>query len=321
MLNTIPDLSTPAGWLPLAFLIVMGIALLAYVILDGYDLGVGILLRRATDDQKDTMIASIGPFWDANETWLVLGIGILLVAFPVAHGVILGSVYLPVTLMLIGLILRGVAFDFRVKARAHHKPWWNRAFYAGSTLATFMQGYMLGQLITGFQNTWPLTIFSLLVGLCMLAGYSLLGSGWLIIRTTGELQLRAVTWARGSLWLTILGIGLISIVTPLVSESIFNKWFTLQYFPLLLPIPLVTLVLFFIIERSLKRLPTRLKDTNEYGVWIPFAHYMGFCCGTRIAHDYFYRSFSSHTCDYRLFNLCLLGVLGQGYRIGIFLVF
>ena len=105
------------GWLPVIFLALMGISMLMYVVLDGYDLGVGILLRRADDAQKDVMISSIGPFWDANETWLVLGVGILLVAFPMAHGVILGALYLPVALMLLGLILRGVAFDFRVKAR------------------------------------------------------------------------------------------------------------------------------------------------------------------------------------------------------------
>ena len=120
------------GWLPVVFLGLMGIAMLAYVVLDGYDLGVGILLRRVEDADKDVMISSIGPFWDANETWLVLGVGILLVAFPVAHGVILGALYLPVAFMLIGLTLRGVAFDFRVKARAAHKPWWNNAFFAGS---------------------------------------------------------------------------------------------------------------------------------------------------------------------------------------------
>ena len=140
-----PDLTQPAGWLPVVFLALMGLAMLAYVILDGYDLGVGILLHRANDEQKDMMIASIGPFWDANETWLVLGVGILLVAFPIAHGVILTSLYLPVALMLVGLILRGVAFDFRVKARAHHKPWWNHAFFAGSLLASLAQGVMLGR--------------------------------------------------------------------------------------------------------------------------------------------------------------------------------
>ena len=130
-----PDLATPAGWLPVVFMVLMGVAMLLYVVLDGYDLGVGILLRGASDEEKDVMVSSIGPFWDANETWLVLGIGILLVAFPRAHGVILTALYLPVALMLTGLILRGVAFDFRVKAQAAHKPWWNRLFWAGSLLA------------------------------------------------------------------------------------------------------------------------------------------------------------------------------------------
>ncbi|TBR07857.1 MAG: cytochrome d ubiquinol oxidase subunit II, partial [Rugosibacter sp.] len=124
------SLLTQAGWLPLAFALVMALSILAYVILDGYDLGVGMLLRKADDiHQKNTMISSISPFWDANETWLVLGIGVLLVAFPLAHGVILGALYLPVALMLIALTLRGVAFDFRVKAKAHHQPLWDHVFY------------------------------------------------------------------------------------------------------------------------------------------------------------------------------------------------
>ena len=137
MLESGIDLSTPAGWLPLVFALIMAISMLAYVILDGYDLGVGILLRKALNaTQKDMMVASIGPFWDANETWLVLGVGVLLVAFPAAHGVILGALYLPVALMLVALTLRGVAFDFRVKAKAHHRPLWDKAFYFGSVLAS-----------------------------------------------------------------------------------------------------------------------------------------------------------------------------------------
>ena len=127
-----PDLTQPAGWLPVVFMALMGLAMLAYVILDGYDLGVGILLQSADDEQQDMMIASIGPFWDANETWLVLGVGILLTVFPAAHGVILGALYLPVAFMLIGLTLRGVAFDFRVKARASHKQIRNRFYYTSS---------------------------------------------------------------------------------------------------------------------------------------------------------------------------------------------
>jgi len=153
--------------LPLVFMALMGAAVLAYVVLDGYDLGVGMLLHRATDAQKDTMIASIGPFWDANETWLVLGVGILLIAFPRAHGVILTALYLPVALMLVGLILRGVAFDFRVKAHDHLKPLWNRAFLVGSTLAALSQGWMLGRYVTGFGEGWAFQGFALLIALAL----------------------------------------------------------------------------------------------------------------------------------------------------------
>lgn len=275
MPEVLPDLSSMEGWLPLAFMFTMGFAMLAYVILDGFDLGVGILLRRGSNTEKDIMISSIGPFWDANETWLVLGVGILLVAFPKAHGIILGHLYLPVTFMLIFLILRGVSFDFRVKAGAKHKDSWNTAFYIGSLGATLCQGYMLGLMVTGFQNEWQFQLFALLIGVCLIAGYSLLGAGWIIIRSTGELQLKAVRWARGALWLCILGVALISIVTPLLSERIFNKWFTLPYFVLLLPVPLATILLFFVIERSLKRLPKRLKENNEYGAWVPFGATIG----------------------------------------------
>ncbi len=275
MLEAMPDLLTPAGWLPLAFTAVMGLAMLAYVILDGYDLGVGILLPLATDDEKDLMIASIGPFWDANETWLVLGVGVLLVAFPVAHGVILGALYLPVTVMLIGLVLRGVAFDFRVKARAHHKPRWNRAFAAGSFIAAMAQGYMLGLLITGFEPTLPNHVFAIAIGCGMVAGCTLLGAAWLIIRCTGALQLSAVRWARLSLWLTALAVLAISITTPLVSERIFDKWFALPYVVLLAPVPLATAALFFVVDRSLRRLPVRLKQGNEYGAWVPFGGAIG----------------------------------------------
>jgi cytochrome d ubiquinol oxidase subunit II len=245
------------------------------VVLDGYDLGVGVLMRRANEDDKDAMIASIGPFWDANETWLVLGIGILLTVFPLAHGVILGALYLPVAFMLIGLTLRGVAFDFRVKARAQHKPAWNRAFYVGSLLAGWSQGYMLGSLVTGFASDIGSMLFSAAIGLALVSAYCLLGAGWLIIKTVGPLQLKAVQWARGSLWFTAAGIVAISLATLLVSASIFDKWFSFPNIFLLLPIPLATLTLLLIIGRSLKRLPERLTQGNEYGAWIPFGATIG----------------------------------------------
>src|SRR5690606_37898792 len=157
-----PAARTGAGmnldyWLPLVFAGVMGLALLMYVVLDGYDLGVGILVPFADAHEKDVMVASIGPFWDANETWIVLGVGVLLIAFPEAHGRILTSLYLPATLMLMGLVLRGIAFDFRIKAGDNHKPRWNRVFAGGSLLAALCQGWMLGSYITGLDAS-PLSL-------------------------------------------------------------------------------------------------------------------------------------------------------------------
>ena len=270
------DMSRSEGWLPLVFAVVMALAMLAYVILDGYDLGVGVLLDSAEDlDQKNSMIASIGPFWDANETWLVLGVGVLLVAFPLAHGIILGALYLPVALMLFSLTLRGVAFDFRVKAKAHHRPLWDKAFYLGSMLAAWSQGFMLGQLITGFKQDMPGYLFSTLIGFCLVFAYRLLGAGWLIMKSEGALQLRAVSWAKGSLLLTAAGVFAISIATPWVSPRIFDKWFSFPNVLMLFPIPAMTVALFFVIARSLARLPTRLAQGNQYGAAVPFAGTVG----------------------------------------------
>jgi cytochrome d ubiquinol oxidase subunit II len=162
--------------LPLAFAVLMGAAILAYVVLDGYDLGVGMLMPAATDEEQDVMVASIGPFWDANETWLVLGVGILLIAFPAAHGYILGALYLPVAAMLVGLMLRGVAFELRMKAVGWHAELWNWLFWFGSFLASFAQGYMLGRYLTSFQSGWGHALFSLMVGAALCGGYVLLGA-------------------------------------------------------------------------------------------------------------------------------------------------
>ncbi|MEM7404574.1 MAG: cytochrome d ubiquinol oxidase subunit II [Pseudomonadota bacterium] len=269
--TTYPVMTEMAGWLPLAFMILMGLAILAYVILDGYDLGVGMLSAFAKPDERDLMIASIGPFWDANETWLVLGVGILLVAFPAAHGVILGALYLPVAAMLLGLTMRGVAFDFRSKADERFKRAWDFAFAAGSALAAVAQGYMLGKLVLGFQNTALAAVFALGIGLGLAAGYALLGAGWLIMKTDGALQLRAVVWARRALVLTAVGLAAVSLATPLVSERIFDKWFALENLLGMWPIPVMTVTLVFIIRRALLRLPKRLEDQNEYGIWVPFA--------------------------------------------------
>jgi hypothetical protein len=150
------------------------------------------------------MIASIGPFWDANETWLVLGVGILLIAFPQAHGLVLGELYLPVALMLVGLTLRGVAFDFRVEVKDAHKNTWDLLFFAGSTLAAVAQGWMLGRYVSGFGTGWNYPLFAAAIAAALPMAYVLLGATWLIMKTEGELQARAIQWARVA-WTPMVG--------------------------------------------------------------------------------------------------------------------
>ncbi|WP_084360846.1 cytochrome d ubiquinol oxidase subunit II [Hydrogenophaga palleronii] len=259
---------TWAELLPLIFLAVMGLALLAYVILDGYDLGVGLLLPLAENkEQKDTMIASIGPFWDANETWLVLGVGVLLVAFPMAHGLVLQALYLPVAVMLIGLILRGVAFDFRVKAPTKYVPFWNRAFFIGSLLASASQGWMLGSYITGFDSGWLGLAFSLGIAVTLPAAYILLGAGWLIMKTEGVLQEHAVRWAARVLWPMGFALVAISVATPLVNPGVVAKWFQVPEVFGLMPIPLSCAIAFFAVRWVVTH-PNVVKA--GYG-WVVFA--------------------------------------------------
>ena len=232
----------PPETLALVFAALMAVSILAYVVLDGYDLGVGLLLKATPDvAERDRMVASIGPFWDANETWLVLGVGLLLVAFPVAHGMVLTALYLPVALMLVGLTLRGVAFEFRAKAgSATDKRRWDMAFAGGSALAALTQGWMLGRYVLGFAEGWGALLFALLSALGVAAAYAFIGACWLIWRTEGALQKRAVAWARGTLWVVAAGIVGVSLATPLASPRIMARWFEMPNLLLLAPLPLAT---------------------------------------------------------------------------------
>lgn len=241
-------------WLPYVFAFLMALSTLVYAILDGYDIGVGVLTNATKDkDEKDTMVASIGPFWDANETWLVLAVGLLLVAFPLAHGVILSSLYLPVLAMLIGLIFRGVAIEYRKKVACDKKKvFWNHAFFAGSLLMAFSQGYMVGSYVIGFQSGIAATAFCSLVGLSLIAAYCLMGACWLIIRTEGPLQIKAIKWAKQSLLGTVVGITLVSAATALVSERIFDKWFSYPNIMFMLFVPLVSAILVVLMIKVLR---------------------------------------------------------------------
>jgi cytochrome d ubiquinol oxidase subunit II len=212
------------------------------------------------------MIASIGPFWDANETWLVLAIGLLLVAFPVAHGDILTALYLPVAVMLIGLILRGVAFEFRAKAPLGHKRPWDAAFWAGSLMTALAQGFMLGMYVMGLDWSLATVAFALLTAGALAVAYSFIGAGWVILKTDGVLQRKAVGWAKGGIWGVVLGMGAVSVATPLVSARIFDKWFRFPEIVTLAPLPLMSGLLVALLWLALRRLPT----ANDSFAWFPF---------------------------------------------------
>jgi cytochrome d ubiquinol oxidase subunit II len=257
-------------YLPLIWAALIGAAVAMYVILDGFDLGIGILFPFAKREaERDQMMNSVAPFWDGNETWLVLGGGGLLAAFPLAYAVIMPAVYLPIILMLLALIFRGVAFEFRWIAQSS-KLWWNVAFAGGSITAAFSQGLVLGTLLQGIevQNNqfaggtfdW-FTPFSMLCGVGVVAGYALLGATWLVLRTEGVVADRSREQAKWLLFAVLVAMGIVSLWTPLLIERIAERWFSLPNFLYLAPVPLVTALLAFMVWKW-------LNDQREYAPFV-----------------------------------------------------
>jgi cytochrome bd ubiquinol oxidase subunit II len=242
-----------------AFLIAFAVA--AYVAMDGFDLGIGILFPSfRVGPERDRAMNAIAPVWDGNETWLVLGGGGLLAAFPLAYAIILPALYAPLTAMLLGLVFRGVAFEYRWRDERHRR-FWDAGFFAGSLVATFAQGVTLGALIQGISvegrayagGWWEwLTPFSLLAGSSLVAGYALLGADWLIWKTEGELQLRARRWARRLLPLLLAAIGAVSLATPFVEPQYAERWFGWPGLIVAVPMPLLVAAAALLGWRSLK---------------------------------------------------------------------
>jgi cytochrome d ubiquinol oxidase subunit II len=220
--------------LPLIWAALIALAVLLYVMLDGFDLGVGILfpLARASGD-RDTMMAAIAPYWDGNETWLVLGGGGLFAAFPGAYAILMPALYLPVMVMLLALILRGVAFEFRLQGRARGKTLWSFAFGFGSLVATLAQGLILGGFIQGVQVKagafaggpfdWA-TPYSVLVAVGLMAGYALLGAGWLMVKTRDDLHGDARRWTMGAAALVAILLAAVSLATLLIHQEVAARW-------------------------------------------------------------------------------------------------
>jgi cytochrome d ubiquinol oxidase subunit II len=252
-----PELDLAVVWV-----ILLGVGVLAYVLLDGFDLGVGMLFPFLGGERdKTTAMDSVAPVWDGNETWLVLGGGGLFAVFPLAYAVIMPALYAPIIAMLLGLILRGVAFEFRGSTE-RWRGLWDCSFFAGSLVATLCQGIILGALVQGipthdraYSGGWWdwLTPFSLVTGVALAAGYCLLGATWLVLKTEGSLQERVRGMAGRFAWATLAGIAAFSLWTPFLQAGYMEKWFSWPALLYTAPVPLLVLAAGILLFRSLRR--------------------------------------------------------------------
>ncbi len=248
--------------LPLVWAGIIAFGIFMYVVMDGFDLGIGILFPFIREEEnRDVMMNTVAPIWDGNETWLVLGGAGLFAAFPLAYSVVLTALYLPLILMLVALIFRGVAFEFRFKAK-RSKHWWDKAFIGGSLLATFSQGVVLGAFIDGIPVEgrsfaggpldW-LAPFPVFTGLALVVGYAMLGCGWLIMKTSGELQRRMFRLMTPLTLVLLAAIAIVSLWTPLAHGAIAARWFTLPNLFYFLPVPLLVALTVFALVRAVIR--------------------------------------------------------------------
>jgi cytochrome d ubiquinol oxidase subunit II len=241
---------------------IIGFAVAAYVVMDGFDLGIGILFPRfKVGAERDTAMNAIAPVWDGNETWLVLGGGGLMAAFPLAYAIILPALYAPLIAMLLGLVFRGVAFEFRWRHEGHRRHW-DAAFCLGSTVATLAQGITLGALLQGISvadrqyagGWWDwLTPFSLLTGVALVIGYALLGAGWIIWKTEGPVQREGFRLARRLLPGLLVAIGLVSLATPFLEGKYHQRWFVWPGWIVTAPMPLLVAVTAAVAWRGIVR--------------------------------------------------------------------
>jgi cytochrome bd ubiquinol oxidase subunit II len=248
--------------LPFIWAGLIAFAVLAYVLFDGFDLGIGMLFPFAANKvERDTMMNSVAPVWDGNETWLVLGGGGLLAVFPLAYAIVMPALYAPIIAMLLGLIFRGVAFEFRWRSGSHER-FWDWAFTVGSAVATLAQGIALGALVQGIPvngrayggGWWDwLTPFSVMTGLALVVGYALLGATWLVLKTEGELQNSAYGWAKVTAIGTLALIGIVSLWTPFLSPVFMQRWFAWPQILYTAPVPLMVLAMAATIFIGLQR--------------------------------------------------------------------
>lgn len=257
----------PEFWMPLLMVGLLLALILGGALFDGFDIGVGVLLRTAPASERPNMMVALSPWRDANEFWLLLALGLFVAAFPLAWGAVLANLYVPLTVTMVGVVLRSVSFEFRIRAAQEQRARWINRFWLGSVLTAFGHGLMLANIATSYQTDTPSLWFGVFIGICTVAAYALLGASWLVMRMRGALQSLAVAWARHGIRWTAAGMAALSIALGLSNPAIFYKWSSATNLALAAPIWFVMLFSFVGIDMILLRVT---QPKYQLLAWMPF---------------------------------------------------
>ena len=261
------DVLQPVFWMPLSMMAVLSVLIVGGTVFDGFDIGVGILLRLAPPQDRAGMMVVLSPWRDANEFWLLLAVGLFLAAFPLAWSAVLAQLFIPVMMTMLGVMLRSVAFEFRIRASSEQRLVWMNRFWLGSVLTAMGHGMLLASIVTGYQQEPSSVWFSVFIGICAVAAYALLGASWLVMRLQGAMYARAIGWARHSIRWTAAGMVAVSVALGLANPAIFYKWSNTTSLMLAAPVWFLMLGCFVGIDMVLNRL-----NLPKYRAlsWIPF---------------------------------------------------
>jgi cytochrome d ubiquinol oxidase subunit II len=261
------DVLQPLFWMPLSMMAVLSVLIVGGAVFDGFDIGVGVLLRMAPPQDRPGMMVVLSPWRDANEFWLLLAVGLFMAAFPLAWSAVLAHLFIPVMMTMLGVMLRSVAFEFRIRASSEQRPVWINRFWFGSVLTAMGHGMLLASIVTGYQQDTPSVWFSVFIGICAVAAYALLGASWLVMRLQGTMHARAIGWARHAIRWTAAGMVAVSVALGLANPAIFYKWSNTTSLMLAAPVWFLMLGCFVGIDMVLNRL-----NQPKYRAlsWIPF---------------------------------------------------
>lgn len=258
----------PVFWMPLLMMGMLSVLIVGGAVFDGFDIGVGVLLRMAPDAERPSMMVALSPWRDANEFWLLLSVGLFMAAFPLAWSAVLAQLFVPVMVTALGVMLRSVSFEFRIRASTEQRPVWINRFWFGSVLTAMGHGMLLANIVTGYQQDTPSIWFSVFIGICAVAAYALLGASWLVMRVQGGLHTMAIGWAHHAIRWTAAGMVAVSVALGLANPAIFYKWSNTTSLMLAAPVWFLMLGCFVGIDMVLNR----LSRPKYYALsWIPFS--------------------------------------------------